>query len=94
MNKTVDEMSVEELEQAIAKKKQSEKNLIQPLDKPDFSRLIKTLEEYVLEIKRKGENFYDDDHIRHRLYEDALVAVYGKDVWSWLRKMETLPEDD
>jgi hypothetical protein len=53
------------------------------LKTPDFSKLIKACEEVI----SAGHN---DNDFKHSIYEEAMTALYGEDVFDWLNDcMET-----
>lgn len=47
----------------------------------DWSSLIGTCVEAVRELDEEG---YEDEDIRHYIYESAMEAVFGKDIWKWI----------
>jgi hypothetical protein len=71
-----------ELEKELERRKKEKESLKTPvpLKKPDFTRLISTCQHNIKEI---GEGRSDTD-TAHYIYEEAMTAVYGKDVWKWV----------
>ena len=58
----------------------------QPVENPDFSRLIKQLEENMDNIV-KGN--YSDDDDDHYAWESLMQCVYGKDIFNWYNENVT-----
>lgn len=54
-----------------------------PIENPDFSSLIETCKSVMLGIEKNGCMDDDDDHY---VYEAAMMAIYGKDVWVYINK--------
>lgn len=55
----------------------------QPLENPDFRLLVETAEGYIHTLERGG---YVDSDDEHYIFEAAMEAVYGKDVWKYINK--------
>jgi len=53
-----------------------------PLENPDFSGLKRQVEEHLDSIANKTDR-EDDDHY---IYEAAVTAVFGNDVWTYINK--------
>lgn len=51
---------------------------LKPLDKPDFSRLQKLVEEGIADLYL---NHREPKDFAHFVFEEALIAIYGKDVF-------------
>lgn len=56
---------------------------IQPLPNPDFSKLIETVKQITAHNLQNGWEGDDDSHY---IYEEAMVAIYGKMYWSWRKE--------
>lgn len=65
-------------------KKEFKNNIPQPLEKPNFDKLIETCNDILKEIY---EHKYDRDDNQYYIYEAALEAIYGKKVFDWIREM-------
>lgn len=55
-----------------------------PVENPDFSKLIKNLENRMDDIV--NDKYHDDDDDFYYVWEEAMKAVYGKDVFDWWNK--------
>lgn len=55
------------------------------LPNPDFTELIKVCKEYIEDMD--NEDFHEDDDDQHYIFEAALEAVFGKDVWKWVNQV-------
>lgn len=60
-------------------------NKPQPLQNPDFSELITLCQYHLNSIEKNGPN--DDSDKEHYIYETALEAVFGQDVWQWINRL-------
>lgn len=78
---TLSRATIEELQVEIARRQKAAEKP-KPLDKPDFSALVGWCEEYVKGLD--GESGNDIDEQEHFIFEAAMVAVYGSDVWKWI----------
>jgi hypothetical protein len=56
---------------------------VPPLEDIDYSKVKKECEVHIQEI---ADGKVDTD-AEHWIYEAAMEAVYGKDVWNWVNKM-------
>lgn len=56
-----------------------------PLENPDFSSLRDAVLEGVVKAIQ-GDGF-DGDDFPHTVFEAALEAVYGPDVWDWFNNL-------
>lgn len=50
------------------------------LPTPDFSKLIEMVESL---IKYSIENQYEQEDLKHYIYEEVMVSIYGKMFWAW-----------
>ena len=55
----------------------------QQLENQDFSKVAKLCREYIEELDRED---YVDDDLETYIFEAAIEAVFGKDVWIWINK--------
>lgn len=81
LSQLTDEQLQQELQKRMEKKKQKEKP--KQLENPDFSRLREYCQEYIDHLDKNG---YEDDDIQHYIYEEALQAIFGRDVFGWINK--------
>jgi hypothetical protein len=51
-------------------------------ENPDFSEVLDLCKVHILDISR---NETDEDTI-HYIYEAAMEAIYGQDIWQWINK--------
>jgi hypothetical protein len=61
----------------------------QPLKEPDFTKLKDQVMEYFEGLKR-GETPKD---AQHYIYEAAVEAVYGEEIWDFINEIEDEDED-
>jgi hypothetical protein len=52
-------------------------------DNPDFNSLKKTCQNLIDDVRSEG--CYDEDFHQY-VFEAAMEACFGKDVWHWLRE--------
>ena len=73
----------EQLEAELEKRKQKKEEKVKPkpISNPDWIHVETLCQEYVDMLFRGGKDYGDfDDYI----FEAAIEAVFGKDVWSWI----------
>lgn len=75
------DLSDEDLEKELAARKAKRAGPPTPLEKPDYSQLRQMI---IGEITQACENCYQDDDFEHYVYEEAMKAVYGPDIFTWL----------
>ena len=73
--------TTEQLRRELARR---EVKLPEPVASPDFSRVIAICKQKITELKEQG---YDDDDTAHNIYEEAMVAVFGPDVFDWINEV-------
>lgn len=73
--------SIEELEAELDRRNNSPE--IPPLPNPDFTKLIRCVQECVQQVVVDG---YDDDDNTQYVYEEALQAIYGDDIFEKLNR--------
>jgi transcription initiation factor IIE alpha subunit len=56
-----------------------------PLPNPDFSKVISQCQEYIKDLEEDGT---EDDDSCHYIFESAMTAVFGSDVWKWVRSKQ------
>jgi len=75
--------SGEELKAELEMRKQAAENpMPTPKPVPDFKNLVVMCQEHIQEIA-VGNNNNDTEHY---IYEAAINAVYGDEVWKWINK--------
>lgn len=58
----------------------------------DFSKLEKIVDEYMDEIQKTEQFSNDESHyfcgeeLEHYIFEEVIVAFYGKDVWKYINE--------
>lgn len=72
---------MKQLEKELEEAKKQE--IPQPLPTPYFHPLIKMCESHIASIAEKG---YADEDDKNYIFECALSAIYGKDIWNWYNK--------
>lgn len=57
------------------------------LPNPDFTKLIEALQEYIDFVG--SDDFHEDvdDDYENEIFETALEAVYGPNVWNWINEV-------
>jgi hypothetical protein len=80
MKKDASDLSIDELEQLLEKKRKELKKAPAPLMVPNFDNIVQTAKDYVADI----ENDREPRDIEHWCFEAVLEAVYGPKVWHWL----------
>ncbi len=56
-----------------------------PLDNPDFSEVRELTDQYINDVINFGQP--RDDDLEQYVFEEAVKAIYGKDVFSDLRQL-------
>ena len=59
-----------------------------PLENPDWSKVIQTCQEHLTEYV-DGTNV--DSDLPRYVYEAAMVAIFGPDVWKWTQFVQSRP---
>jgi len=59
-----------------------------PIENPDWSGVIQNCQE---RLKEYVEGAQTDSDLPHYVYEAAMSAVFGPDVWDWLNKVQANP---
>lgn len=83
-NPDIEKFSTQELQAEIERRERSTPPRM--LDKPDLRRLKYTLQEYMDFVF--SDEYYSDNDYRHYIYEDALKAFYGEDIFDEINKRE------
>lgn len=83
------EYSAEELQSELKRRNEFvespvQEPLPQPMNNPSYDLLHTMCVDYV---KSVAEDKVDDDH-SHYIFEAAIEAVYGKDIWDWINKKQ------
>ena len=74
--------TTEELQAELARREKEARP--KPLDRPDWAPLIKLCEQQLDDVQA-GEST-DDSDLDHYIYEEALIAVYGPDIFTWMNE--------
>lgn len=72
--------------EAERKRLQDERELAtmpKPVENPDWTEVKKMCQEVISQLAKDG--WYDED-LKHYIYESAMEAVFGKDVFTWMNK--------
>lgn len=80
-------LSTEELQAELERRQQEQKEANKPkmiTEGIDLAELVITCQEYIDNLF-KGE-YFDRDDYQHYIYEEALKALYGKDIFNWINK--------
>ncbi|GAF82905.1 unnamed protein product [marine sediment metagenome] len=83
MNDALKDVSTDELQAELDQRQRLEEEQAKPkaIASPDFRHLKKTCQHYVDALA--GEEFTNGDWKQY-IYEAAIVAIFGKDVWDWI----------
>ncbi len=76
MNKQLKNYSDEELLKELEGRKKN-KNIV-PLFNPNFTKLVEAVRNHVESTLNEGPEDNDDSHF---IYEIAVEAIYGKEIW-------------
>lgn len=84
MNMDIKQLSTSELERELAARKAKDQAEAKPkpLPNPDFKALQDTCVAAINKIESEGD---PEGDCKHWIYESAMTAVFGKDVWTWIR---------
>lgn len=77
----IESMSNAQIEQVLEKRRSRQRTKPSPLENPDFTR-VKQLCSAEIDTRAAGGRVKDDAD--HYIYEAAMEAVFGKDVWAWI----------
>ena len=77
-------ISTEELEQELERRR-SLPPKPRPLISPNFSELVRACSDYIDILEKQGET----SDSQHFIFEEAMNAVYGEDVWDWINETLT-----
>lgn len=81
----LNEYGKEELLAELERREKAERPKPLPPEDMDFSSAISNCEEY---IEQLAESQYVDEDTRHYIFEATMGAVYGRDVWKWVRSKQ------
>ena len=79
----IDKLTTEQLEAELAKRKAAPSTAPVPLEKMDFSNLIKCVTDRVSQCFDDGVSQCFDEDFSHYVYEEAMKAVYGDGYFAW-----------
>lgn len=90
---SIKDLTDEELQKELKRRAEErrQKSIPKPLDKPDFSEVIKMAEE-VIQDTLGGLEEIDEDTVNY-FYEECMRAVYGQNIFDWLNKMQEENEE-
>ena len=80
LQKEIDRLQAE-LEQR--RKERELATMPKPVENPDWTEVKKMCQEVIDGLAKEG--WYDED-LKHYIYESAMEAVFGKDVFTWMNK--------
>jgi hypothetical protein len=83
----LEDLTIEELEKELEKRKKIFDDKPKPLEKPDLTGLRICLEEYVRFIA--SNDYHEDNDYKHYIYEEAVETFYGRGFWDWLNSRMT-----
>lgn len=83
MKKNINDFTEQELLAELEKRKQVD--LIQPVENPNFDKLVITCILIVAEMHSK--RYADEVDDKHYIYEEAMKAVFGPDYFKWENKV-------
>jgi hypothetical protein len=85
----VDNLSDQELRTELKRRQQEAQlnRIPKPLAEPDWTDLKKVCEEYIAAL---AKDYYPDEDFGHYIYEAALEAIYGPDVWGFINHPKPL----
>lgn len=80
-------MTIEELRALLQEREEREReeSRPKPLANPDFSAVIKLCQALIDELA-EADSCCDMSDNDHYIYEAAMQAVFGKDVWLWINE--------
>jgi hypothetical protein len=83
MRMNLREHSIEEMEAEIERRRRKEELESRPKlrESPDFSKLITECSSVLDQI---AEDHYMDEDSKEYIYEAAMAAIFGPDVWKWI----------
>lgn len=73
-------ITTEQLQAELARREQEENKPPTPLEKPDWEKFRRFLEESVAEWAKPDGYLKDWSHY---VFEEALTTLYGKNFWDW-----------
>lgn len=83
MSPVLDQFSTSEIEAELAKRKEKTPNPPQPFMQADWHHVRTTVCKGITQAHQDG---YIDKNFHQHVYEAALAAVYGPNIWEWIRK--------
>ncbi|MHC4310917.1 MAG: hypothetical protein ACYSW3_00415 [Planctomycetota bacterium] len=83
--KTPKDFSTDQLEAELRRRREEIYRLERPqrVNQPDWNPLARMIDEYIDDLYHKQQPGKDLDTY---VFEAAVVALYGKDVWPWIRQ--------
>lgn len=77
----LDSFSDKELKDELERRERTKPTAPPVLDNPNWKPLLDVCHDYLHELEVMG---WADDDYKHYIYEAALDAIYGKDVWNFI----------
>ena len=84
MTGKIEKYSKEELLERIKELEELERVPPKQLDRMEEDKIRRCCVEYIEGLSKKE---YQSENHKQYIFESALEAVYGKDVWEWVNKM-------
>jgi len=83
--KYLNEYTNEDLQEELERRGKATAELEKPqqLETFDLTPLMKICSDYIDFV---ATDYHDDSDWDHYIYETAIEALYGKDVWDWIRE--------
>lgn len=85
--KSIAELPDEELEAEMERRRKAKEEAARPkpVDNPDFGILLDQCAEYIKQLSASG--YYDED-LKDYVFEAAVEAIYGRNIWDWAREKQ------
>lgn len=85
--KTIEQFTNAELQAELKRREYQAIDLAKPqaVAKPDLTDLRQTCQAYIDAVAMRD---YVDEDLPHYIFEAAMIALYGKDVFSWINRMK------
>ena len=80
--KRIDKMTVEEIEAYLKERKNILSNVPNPIREPDYTMLKSLVVQHIKNMA--SDDYCEDNDDKEYIYEEAIAAVYGPDVFKWI----------
>ena len=76
---------IDRLQTELEKRRQAQfwETMPKPVENPDWTEVKKMCQEVISQLAKDG---WRDEDLKHYIYESAMEAVFGKDVFTWMNK--------